>query len=616
MEGITANFTSFEDFSSRMILLPLHDDECTGAKVGSHEVPPTEIISHGNSDAPPAVDEKEEHEHPIEVGDRTMDAGDVQGMEEISQSAEEGKEEETDSCSAAQDCSAEAEKDQKDCVDGDNGNENKEMQVQVSPSTEEKCQSDENEEKKDGDVDDSNDHVCEKQNDTQKKDIPVPIGYVLVEIRDHSDNGNEIPQDIENIEFADLLGVLRKASFPLSLVFAPSNDDTPTSAQSKGSFFSESLEGGGTASRTHSKSGPLDVEEELSEDESSSAESESASLAAALVSREEAANAAKYAKQAASAFSGRLRGWGYQAATKAAETASQVKELRDERQRKLKEEQQNRDGQNENGEQYENQPETVDDGNDLSTTNESEKAAPQDRMPDPKPLDDTPQGKETIAAVELIEMDPVFMFLQTPSGFMQLSDINRVDTPSITNKSVVSVRLSEEKACPLGKNGSIFQWYRSISESVAPEPDQDNHEVSGWSLLPGACYAAYQPSVIDAGHRLRCIVKDPTNGSQLTCHLPCIVIVDQTMLDSVKSTLLGGPKSLSFGNLREMEDLSNIRLKVDVNSNDNFISSSALFIDKKTNASDDGSQDEMEPVLHFKAVSDPSKICFVHHMGI
>ena len=41
---ISADFSSFEDFSSRIILLPRRDDECTGAKVGSHEVP-TEITT-------------------------------------------------------------------------------------------------------------------------------------------------------------------------------------------------------------------------------------------------------------------------------------------------------------------------------------------------------------------------------------------------------------------------------------------------------------------------------------------------------------------------------------------------------------------------------------------
>ena len=35
---INANFASYDDFSSRMVLLPNDDEECIGAKVGSHEV--------------------------------------------------------------------------------------------------------------------------------------------------------------------------------------------------------------------------------------------------------------------------------------------------------------------------------------------------------------------------------------------------------------------------------------------------------------------------------------------------------------------------------------------------------------------------------------------------
>eukprot|EP00571_Detonula_confervacea_P001345 CAMPEP_0172322554 /NCGR_PEP_ID=MMETSP1058-20130122/46213_1 /TAXON_ID=83371 /ORGANISM="Detonula confervacea, Strain CCMP 353" /LENGTH=625 /DNA_ID=CAMNT_0013038323 /DNA_START=42 /DNA_END=1919 /DNA_ORIENTATION=+ len=206
-------------------------------------------------------------------------------------------------------------------------------------------------------------------------------------------------------------------------------------------------------------------------------------------------------------------------------------------------------------------------------------------------------------------MEPCFIFLQTPSGFEQVPNVDQFDPhvfPSITNSSVVSVRLSKERACPLGKNGFSFQWYRTNTDSeMMKEQSMCSKDDEGWALLRGACYAAYQPSVSDVGHRLRCIIK---HGSEHeTCHLPCLVAIEQSLFDSAKITLLGGNKTATFGNLRGVEDLSIFRLKIDVNSNDDFITSSSIFIDKVTSGSADESNNETEPVPHFKVEADPAK---------
>jgi len=44
---INAQFASYDDFSSRMVLLPFDDEECVGAKVGSHEV---EVVDNVDED--------------------------------------------------------------------------------------------------------------------------------------------------------------------------------------------------------------------------------------------------------------------------------------------------------------------------------------------------------------------------------------------------------------------------------------------------------------------------------------------------------------------------------------------------------------------------------------
>lgn len=554
--SISAHFRSFEDFSSRMVLLPRDDSDCTGAKVGSHEVP---------TETTPAAEDGERC-MPAEVGG-SMEGADVDDRPTATA---------TTKCNDAH------------------------LDRHVSAS-DQSSQPDPPAEVSSAQV--------------------VPSGYVLVEIC--SNSSDEMPQDLENIEFSELLSALREASFPLSLMFAPPDDDE--NANDNGY-----REGGGKRDSTRTSptdASPTSESRTDSDGDDNSAKTEftddsTVPALPTLVSREEAA---KYAKQAATELRGRLGMWGKQAATRAAEAAAQVEKMREERQRRVVESQQTEDSEG--------------DGASISSPMEgNERAQPQDlhseEMPDrvvleaseqtqtqALPVDDEAPTSERLAEVMLQEGDshhpkdvaksgerhnvnpiePCFIFLQTPSGFSLCADNSHL--PPITNNSVVSVRLSKERACGKKDGYSSFQWFRS-NESYEGDCSDDIEQFN-WSILRGACYAAYQPNVSDAGHRLKCVIEHKNDGkvTHQTCHLPSRVIIDQSLFESVKATLLGGGvKTVTFGNLRKMDDMVPLRLKIQVICDNDFISSSSIFVEEGPPESDQ--EDGVGPVAHFEGLAD------------
>jgi hypothetical protein len=414
----------------------------------------------------------------------------------------------------------------------------------------------------------------------------VPVGYVLVRINNsNEDDNNDMHMELEGMGFSELFSVLRGAVFPLSLVFAPPTENSMDNIDSKN----------GTSSDTMSTPGPLDVEEEQSgknDDPAKTGINELPLPLSTLVSREDAA---KYAKLAATELRGRLSRWGYQAATLAADAATQVKELRDEKHRKANGDQQHHNIQN-------SQPGVVE---------EKER----DDVPidvSKKPLDMESRRGIDIGGASSTKTPVEFcsIFIQTPLGFEL---VQREALSSITTNSVIAIRLTKDKACHTGKNGYAFQWYRSnidglINDAFVQSFDgNSNYKVPpGWSLLRGACYAAYQPSVSDVGRQLLCIIKHEEAFLQY-CSLPCIVVLEQSLFDSAKKSLFGGQRSISFCYLEGLDDRSRFRLKIDVVSRDDFISSSAIFLEKVAGGSEDESYDEKERITHFRADADPAK---------
>ena len=291
---MAAEFATYEDFSKRMVLLPRDDDECIGAKVGSHEV---------------VVVKQEDIESDDRNGDIVSDYSTTENSGKENNNNEQ-EETSTDNSTVEEEVNEGEEESanvQADAADDDDNNE----QLDTVQS----------EHRTNGCVDEDSRYF--------DHNMQVPVGYVLAEIRlrhtssnCNSDN-NDIPEDLDSIEFTDLLSYLREAQFPLSLVFAPPND----------SFIDDDDTHSKDDSATSQTSDPLEVEEELSGDENDngSTEAETTHSLTSYVNKEDAA---KYAKQAASAAKSKLSNWGFQAASRAADAAKMAKELRDERQRK------------------------------------------------------------------------------------------------------------------------------------------------------------------------------------------------------------------------------------------------------------------------------------------
>jgi hypothetical protein len=562
---ITAEFSSFEDFSSRMILLPLHDDECTGARVESHVVLPTAASVVDIDAASSSVSSNFERIEVVAEGKETRNDSEPAADEAISISAVHvattAVEKDSEKLvNVAQDVEEEV-------IEG-----NDSMNFNNSDPTVIAC---------------VEHHECGEGTRSQTQ---VPVGYVLVKINTRDNGGNpDMAEELENMEFTVILTFLRESVFPLSLEFAPPNacfdegDEEYISPHIK-TTSSDVLEFDGEPSNNDDEFARTDANI-----------NESSLPLSTMVSRDDAA---KFAKQAATELRGRLSRWGYQAATLAVDAAAQVKELRDERQRKLNDEHQDRDHGNQSDIISSVAGALCDDTNDdillASAT---------------KKLLDVDEVTERHAAMQTNNTGPCSIFIQTSSGFDRIEAGNVVP---VTNTTVISVRLSEDEACPIGKTGYTFQWFRSKSDvgitnthSQQSVEEGSKDDAQSWTALRGACYAAYQPCCSDVGHYLRCIVNCVDDVLQ-SCILPSRVTMEQSQLDYALTSLLGGSKSTSFGPLQGVDGVTMYRIKIHIVTHGDFISNSAIYIDATTHDAVDKVANGMEPVLHFSVEVDPA----------
>mmetsp|Transcript_19222 Transcript_19222/g.43984 ORF Transcript_19222/g.43984 Transcript_19222/m.43984 type:complete len:914 (-) Transcript_19222:182-2923(-) len=390
---------------------------------------------------------------------------------------------------------------------------------------------------------------CDTLDSDDMKDKP-PEGYILVEIIIQHEKQDQERVNIERVEFSEILSEIRSTNFPAAMVFAhhPVEDESPPEESDNDNSLEESTVDSCTSTETNS---------------------EQTHATDAVLSREEAA---RLAKQAALQLGGRLSRWGYSAAaqvsTKATEAASAMQEIRDERNRKLKEDKQNRDSEN----------------RDSNVDVEQEGKLRDD--------DESEYTEEQVGTSELSIRD-CKVYLQSSSGFIELT--SDYEGLTITNMSLISVRLSIDKGCPVGTDGYSFQWFR--------EKDDDADE---WTSLDGCSYAMYQPSVSDAGCRLKCIINH--GEKQKICHIHHKVSVDSAQFDAARSALLEGKRCCTFGNLAVMNEQSFLFIKVEVTVQDDFISGQKMYIEKITGGSKaDAIFDKAETVTNFQAVADPSK---------
>lgn len=641
MEGttlITADFVTFEDLSSRLVLLPYNDDDCTGAKVCSLDVSvrstePVAADDYDNIGEQTSVQEAVQlsNSEAVDevVGDGMEATHDVTATGTEQPNREDNKSDPnnvTNSTNVKKKRGKKKKKRQKpSAIDSQSTSAEEVKSDAITPAFNGEdaqtadADSDETKEKLDAVATVSENNTNHSEEDSSHNTAQVPAGFVLVKI--HGGESKDTTADnLEEMDFSDLLSSLRDASYPLSLSFASpttiSDDvDIESNAEGISSRPISTHDSDGDEVRT-SNDADGSPDEEISEPDPSD-DAIDPHTQSGISSREEAAKYAKEAaSQAASELRGRLSRWGFQAATRAAEAASAVQELREERQRKLKEEAQkqhhNGIGDNDNGEKP-SDPEKTE--GESPNHNEAKKSSSPTVPPNGT-------GREAKCSI----------FIQTTTGFVELPEsINEskeaskqesssssssmlgltassfsflsqhASPPLVTNTSVISVRLTADNACPVNKdNGYSFQWYRAARINDT------------WHTLSGACYAAYQPSASDVGHLLRCVIKH--GGSMEECVLQYPVNADPVMFDAGVASLLKdtGKNTATFGSLSSGDFQSEgrqfrLRVVVERSESEDNISGSGLFIEQTVDGSMELMQDETEPITNVHAVADPSK---------
>ncbi|KAL3792490.1 hypothetical protein HJC23_008412 [Cyclotella cryptica] len=616
----TAHFSTFEDLSSRLVLLPFNDDSCTGAKVCSH-------VIHAESSARDQSSQLTECALiSVEQNPMKNDSKDADSASKGAPSASSETETSGSDCNYI--AAGEATKTEVNAAD---------KKKKKGKKKRKKKQSHESDDIKTEDSSNVNGIVAQgkvevKQKSDESKDNEqsqtqvisskkidlfeqvIPIGYVLVRVK------GEIAcaEKLDEMDFTDILSLLRDVAYPITLTFI--SPENYIKGKDGNEIISSHPSHNGLPSRDETSPAlDYDSQSEIGEHESKYCEEQNNH--SILASREDAA---KFAAQAATELRGRLTRWGFQAATKAAEAACAVQEMREERQRKLTEEQSNK-----------SKVLVADTGSERETSTirnnhtEREKCnappSPTKNEEEVKGLSasDDSRGIFVSKSSQGEGIDLCHLFLQCPSGFVQLDKPSaqkgasssaflfspqKQSTISLTNMSVITVRLSDEKACPVGKNSYRFQWFRStnvVTKDLEPSS-------TAWYPLSGATYAAYQPSVSDVGYLLSCVVEfgEGVNSPQ-RCTSPLPVTTDPSLFESAKATLLkrSTENCASFTSLRDGSTGNVFRLRILVEIADDYdsIASSSVFIDQLTDGSFLPLHDESLPLTDVKARANPSR---------
>ena len=592
---LIANFSTYEDLSSRLVLLPFNDDECTGAKVCSHkvliessaDVRSTNVDMNKQTDddkeTPCAYDgEKVEPEHitpaiagsmadnslPIEGSEFNSDtvtvnqnAGkanvnttiedcpddskhDLAGRDTQLESETNASSNNKDSFGAASDVSiTDGRDDSKAAISlAEDSSKNEGSQTNLPPST------------------------------ASAREEAIPLGYVLVKLTGKIASMEHSVEQLEDREFTEILSLLRDVAYPITLAFA-----LPESLRDNANHDSNCI----IPTEETSEETPFDSDSVRDKKDAQSQDEVELNNHSAMASREDAA---KYAAHAAE-LRGRLSRWGFQAATKAVEVAQAVQEIREERQRKMAEERDNQ-------EPYEEK-----------------------KCDGPTPSVAKIEDITSNSCSGSTPSDCCHLFLQTALGFIQLDKSKETSSSSyifspqkksttVTNMSVVTIRLSEENACPVGKNAYKFQWYRSMNEL------NNNAESlpTSWCKLHGACYAAYQPSVSDIGYTLSCVVEFGEGQSSQRLILPVPVSTDLDLFESAKSTLFkeSSENWVTFSSLKSSANVFRFRILVNTGPGSDVISSS-FFVDQLVGTTFEPLYKESLRVVDVKATSHPSR---------
>jgi hypothetical protein len=569
VSSATAYFATYEDLSSRLVLLPFNDDDCTGAKVCSHEIvrPSSEIVEQSEvltkKDPPDSKDGNEETESESnESVNVTSETAVPDGENNVTnqvgkkkkRNKKKRKKKQTENDVKTEDSNVSAETSLGTNVIEDQETNNNEAATDASSGV-------------------------LKTLDTNNEQA-VPVGYVLTKLSGRIACMEHSVEKLDERDFTEILSLLRDVAYPITLTFVSPECLSDGRKKDDDMKCSKSLNAG-TSGETASDTS-VDTKDGV--EATSSKEDEDPNNHSILASREEAA---KYAAQAASELRGRLTRWGFQAATKAAEAAQAVQEIREERQRKMAEEHDKLDS----CEEKKCDASSKESSNDISY-NSAEN-----------------------------DTQHCHVFLQSAAGFVKLSKTAATPGPAsssylfspqkkttvITNMSVITVRLSEEKACPIGSNGYKFQWYRSKNEYTV---DMDTSSIE-WCSLHRANYPTYQPSVSDIGYLLSCLVDfGESDLSTQRCILPLPIITDQSLFESAKASLMkvGVENCALFGSLKDSSgSLFRLRVFVEMDNETDSIAKSYIILDRWIGSEFEPMHQEHQSLLAVRARSDPSR---------
>ena len=566
----SAQFSTFEDLSRRLVLVPANDGDCSGAKVCSHEV------LNGSF----ATDHAEQVENTAIV-DQTDDNKNIESVSITSAEVAPSMIEETIGNNTDQKRQVCDKTDDFDTTNSINLFERlNSSEIHESGSSADIHTTSVKEGEDVASDNSENRGKCnEEKGITAPKAIlsseqTVPEGYVLAKLTGKTDCIEHTVEELDDRDFTKILSLLRDAAYPITLEFvSPESLNQP---KEKSDEYGNSLQ-----ERNSATDSDLQGDEETQTEAASQLNNHSV-----IASREEAA---KYAAQAASELRGRLSRWGFQAATKAVEAAQAVQDIREERQKKFAEEQ---------SKDYSSGDESI--SNDVWVENAISNLASGNR--------------------DMVVSRPCHLFLQTASGFVRLDNttISEVSPASncdaaekqstlITNMSIITVRFSEEKACPIGKDRFNVQWYRSKHDYTKVKEFSSIE----WCKLKGASFAAYQPSVSDVGYLLSCVVgfnEDVKSYHRLIS--PLCITAEQTLFESAMSSILktGSKNCATFSSFKDTSgNVFRIKIFVETNVATACVVSSSILIDQATDGTFVSLYKRSLPLIDIKVQSDPAK---------
>jgi hypothetical protein len=160
--------------------------------------------------------------------------------------------------------------------------------------------------------------------------------------------------------------------------------------------------------------------------------------------------------------------------------------------------------------------------------------------------------------------------------------------PIISNTSVLVIRKCSRNACPT--LGYKYQWYKtSLPQHVYVKNDCDENKQCTWKMLKGANGVMIIPSATDVGYRLKCEVtidtaheefqqKDdimndsrlPQSSTIIDCELPFVIENDFTLFSAAMKTFVplpnGAPgvKVSSFGNIIGRDEFDGLQIRINL----------------------------------------------------